>query len=75
MGSVADKIAKKILSSRGSKVVDLAGWREGRTMALEAGFGDDGPAPRQARRAMTPATPCTLWGRTSPPSWPNPFPG
>ena len=44
MGSVADKIAKKILSSRGSKVVDLAGWREGRTMALEAGFGDDGPA-------------------------------
>ena len=45
MGSVADKIAKKILSSRGSKVVDLASWREGRTMALEAGFGDDGPAP------------------------------
>ena len=44
MGSVADKIAKKILSSRGSKVVDLAGWREGRKMALEAGFGDDGPA-------------------------------
>ena len=44
MGSVADKIAKKILSSRGSKVVDLASWREGRTMALEAGFGDDGPA-------------------------------
>ena len=38
MGSVADKIAKKILSSRGSKVVDLASWREGRKMALEAGF-------------------------------------
>ena len=44
MGSVADKIAKKILTSRGSKVVDLAGWREGRTMALEAGFGGDGLA-------------------------------
>ena len=42
MGSVADKIAKKILSSRGSKVVDLAGWREGRKMAVEAGFDDDG---------------------------------
>ena len=44
MGSVADKIAKKLLSSRGSKAVDLASWREGRTMALEAGFGDDGAA-------------------------------
>ena len=43
MGSVADKIANKILSSRGSKVVDLASWREGRKMALEAGFGDEGP--------------------------------
>ncbi len=42
MGSVADKIAKKIVSSRKSKVVDLAGWREGRKMALEAGFGGDG---------------------------------
>ena len=45
MGSVADKIANKILSSRGSKVVDLASWREGRKMALEAGFGDEGPVP------------------------------
>ena len=44
MGSVADRIAKKIVSSRGSKVVDLASWREGRKMALEAGFGDDGLA-------------------------------
>ena len=44
MGSVADKIAKKILSSRGSKVVDLASWREGRKMAIQAGFGDDGLA-------------------------------
>ena len=44
MGSVADKIAKKIVSSRGSKVVDLASWREGRKMALEAGLGDDGLA-------------------------------
>ena len=45
MGSVADRIAKKILSSRGSKVVDLAGWREGMKMALEAGFGGEGPVP------------------------------
>ena len=44
MGSVSDKIAKKILSSRGSKVVDMAGWREGRKMAVEAGFGDEGQA-------------------------------
>ena len=42
MSSVADKIARKIVSSRGSRVVDLASWREGRKMALEAGFGDDG---------------------------------
>ena len=45
MGSVADKIAKKVLSSRGAKVVDLAGWREGREMALEAGIGGEGPVP------------------------------
>ena len=45
MGSVADKIAKKLLSSRGAEVVDLAGWREGRKMALEAGFGGEGPVP------------------------------
>ena len=45
MGSVADKIASKLLSSRGSKVVDLAGWREGRKMALDAGLGDQGPVP------------------------------
>ena len=44
MGSVADKIAKKLASSSGSKVVDLASWREGRKMAHEAGFGDDGLA-------------------------------
>ena len=42
MGSVADKIAKKLIASRGSKVVDMASWREGRKMALEAGFGGDG---------------------------------
>ena len=44
MGSVADKIAKKIISSGGLKVDDLASWWEGRKMALEAGFGDDGLA-------------------------------
>ena len=43
MGSVADKIAKKVLSARGSKVVDLAAWQEGRELALEAGFGGDSP--------------------------------
>ena len=45
MGSVADKMAKKIVSSRGSKVVDLANWREGRKMALDAGLGGEGPVP------------------------------
>ena len=45
MGSIADKIAKKTLSSRGSKVVDLESWREGRKMALEAGLGGEGPMP------------------------------
>ena len=45
MGSVADKIAKKIAASRGSKVVDLANWQEGRKMALEAGLGGEGPIP------------------------------
>ena len=45
MGSVADKIARNMVSSRGSKAVDLASWREAREMALEAGFGADGPMP------------------------------
>ena len=45
MGSVADKMAKKIASSRGSKVVDLANWREGRKMALEAGLSGKGSIP------------------------------
>ena len=45
MGTVAEKMAKKILSSRGSRVVDLAAWRKGRKMALEAGFGDEGRLP------------------------------
>ena len=44
MGSVADKIAKRMASARGSKVVDMAGWREGRKLALEAGFGSEGDA-------------------------------
>ena len=42
MDSDADKIAKKIVSSRRSNVVDLVGWREGRKISLEAGFGGDG---------------------------------
>ena len=33
LGFVVDKIAKKILSSRGSKVVDLASWRGVRARA------------------------------------------
>ena len=44
MGSVANKIAKKLKSSAKSKVVDLAAWREGRELALEAGLCDDVPA-------------------------------
>ena len=44
MGSVADRIAKTMLSSWGSKAVDLARWREGRKMALEADFSNDGLA-------------------------------
>ena len=47
MGSVADRIAKKVLSSRGSKLIDLAGWREGRKMALDAGLDGEGPIPRK----------------------------
>ena len=43
MGSVANKIAKKVKSSGKSKVFSLAGFREGRKLALEAGFGDDVP--------------------------------
>ena len=45
MGSVADKIVRKIVSSRGSHVVDLASWREGRKMTLEAGIGGEGSVP------------------------------
>ena len=45
MGSVADRMAKKVLASRGSKVADLAGWREAREMALDAGLGGEGPVP------------------------------
>ena len=41
MGSVADKIAKKVTSSRWPKFVDMEGYRKGRKMALEAGSIDD----------------------------------
>ncbi len=44
MGSVADKIARKLLSARESKVVDLAAWREDRDMVFEI-FGRGGPMP------------------------------
>ena len=44
MDSVAEQIARKILSSAESRVVDLANWRKGRKIALEAGLGDDGSA-------------------------------
>ena len=44
MGSVADKIAKRIISSGRSKVVDLAAWKEGKEMVRNAGIGDDLPA-------------------------------
>ena len=38
MGSVADKIAKKIAAQGRSKVIDLAAWREGKEIAREAGL-------------------------------------
>ena len=41
MGTVADRIAKRLVSFRTSKTTDLSGWREGRAMAREAGFGED----------------------------------
>jgi hypothetical protein len=41
MGSVADKIAKKIAAQGRSKVIDLAAWREGKEIACEAGLDDD----------------------------------
>ena len=41
MGSVANKIAKMLKSSRKSKVVDLAAWRQGRELALETGLVGD----------------------------------
>lgn len=43
MGSVAERIAKRLTSARRSKGIDLAGWREGRELALEANFGAEGP--------------------------------
>ena len=73
MGSVADKMAKKIASSRGSKVVDLAMWREGKKMALDAGLGGEGPIPAK----FADHDPCHgiyAWRRTSPPSCRNPCP-
>jgi len=47
MGSVADKIAKKVAPSRRSKVVDLASWNEGRKLARESNFGGEGPLPSE----------------------------
>ena len=41
MGSVADKITKKIAAQGRSKVIDLAAWREGKEVAREAGLDDD----------------------------------
>lgn len=41
MGSVANKIAKKIAAQGRSKVIDLAAWREGKEIVREAGLDDD----------------------------------
>ena len=41
MGSIADRVARKMVLSGRSKAVDIAGWRESRAMAMEAGFGED----------------------------------
>ena len=38
MGSVADKIAKKVSSQIRAKVIDLAEYRAGRERALESGL-------------------------------------
>ncbi len=46
MGSVADRIARKIISASKSRVVDLASWREGRKIAIEAFLGRDGRISR-----------------------------
>ena len=43
MGSVADKIAKKLAVGFGLRAADLESYWEGLEMALEAGFGDDAP--------------------------------
>ncbi len=43
MGSVANKIAKKLASLYMSRFVDMECYREGMKMALEAGAGDDTP--------------------------------
>ncbi len=45
MGSVADKIAQKVLAYRGSQAADLAVWQEVRKIALETGFDGKGPLP------------------------------
>ena len=41
MGSVADKITKKIIAQSRSKVIDLAAWREGKEISHENGLDDD----------------------------------
>ncbi len=41
MGSVANKIAKRIAAQGRSKVVDLAAWREGKEIAHESGLDTD----------------------------------
>ena len=43
MGSVANKIAKKLASPYRSRFGDMESYREGMKMALEAGAGDDAP--------------------------------
>ena len=42
MGSVANKIAKKIMSARKSNVIGLADWAKGKQFALECGFNEKG---------------------------------
>ncbi len=47
MGSVADKMAKKIASYRRSKVVDLASLREAEKMWRDTGLGGEGLVPEK----------------------------
>ena len=47
MGSVANRIAKKVVSAGRSKVIDMDLWRDARDMLAQEGFDGDGPIPEK----------------------------